>query len=1311
MTVAANAATRNSFLTDGSSTDFALNVLMASPTHIRAQWTDPAGTVHALSYGADYTVTPSAPAGTNTLYGGTLVLAEAKAAGGKLYVWPETPTEQPLDLVQNDPFPPDAVEKELDRSRLIEAEARRELLRAMLTPRGEELNMGLPAIAARADRLLGFWDDGTPRASPFTIHEISDWLAGAVLTELPSNPATLRQLLKRMSGVYARDTLADLRAVPIDDDTPLLAQVQGHSAKGDGGEGLFYLDPDAPTFDRIQADRLGFGCVPGTYMIDLGGGAEATVTVDSSTQVSAASLSSATGTGHTANVAFGLPADKINGISMVIPGTLRRIETLFIALQGADATVDGIYPDLPIVEAKPGFAGSGGTATVVVAGGRVVSATVQLKGLNYGSGRVDLSSIAGLHGAAVAGFPTPVGGIGYNPGSYTVPFTGGGGTGASATAIASSAVKLGLIVNKGAGHTPGNYYDVPFVDGSGSGAYAKVVVGPDGFVISAQVSDGGILYGLNPALDLYGSTWTNITRPDLAGLLTGAGASVLGLNGAADSWTVPTRGVSYASAPTPDMSGMGAGGGGRFTVRVCQAPVLTAIFDDDGTAIVPAANPATGRWRRMVDGSKSAKLAWFGPHFGADKDALPASSTAKLRAAASLVDAWGGGTLDICGGGPNRPVLFADPMAPDDTVGLQWNVLRHRSNMKLTSSDRTRIKFDKTGGAAGGAPVAGDPGYNFIEQRGIVNAEMSGLFVDGVDHLVDGGGGLAATMRYAPGANSPVCDNIVFKDNWIFHMRTSGILAQRATTDRVPFVLNLVIDGNLIDGTATNHTLGLAGVRRFRITNNFLAHAGDTEEEEGSGLCLDVSGATFDGEASGNILWNGHNGGMKLEAYITNEGNAAIPGPIDQWKSARVAANDNVIYCDRVFAVPLTDCPHYFGVRLAAARMEFTHNVVVGWGTAAVQLLLGSTALTVPRTRRIAGNIIADVIFGNRSSPVNGVGVWVVGNISVGQAGSFQDLNGGTIFEGNVYENVISDGIVVQASGITLRGETFLDIGGAGACIRINNAAPPSYKPNQRYDNIKIENCRGYSAAEAFGIWAEQSGNLGSAGVQITACRFTVGANPYRLERLTDFVFTGNYGRVTSGNALPLYLSGCLGGPVVANRLTAFDTSAQAVIYIDLCDNLVVVGNSTKNGALGIRTGGTITKNTVVGNGIEGATADYSLDAKTVTDARITTTVSLTADNQVVTLGNASFLKFTSNNPTATSRTIVPTAPVQPGRVTLIWNDATNRGELVSGTAISGGAGTVRLASATTWAPTTQGSRLYLEYDGTDLVEVGRFAA
>lgn len=102
--------------------------------------------------------------------------------------------------------------------------------------------------------------------------------------------------------------------------------------------------------------------------------------------------------------------------------------------------------------------------------------------------------------------------------------------------------------------------------------------------------------------------------------------------------------------------------------------------------------------------------------------------------------------------------------------------------------------------------------------------------------------------------------------------------------------------------------------------------------------------------------------------------------------------------------------------------------------------------------------------------------------------------------------------------------------------------------------------------------------------------------------------------------------------------------------------------------------------------------------------------VTLTADSQTVTVGDRSYIRFTSDSTTSTQRSFVLTRGTVAGQILILeWTHATNEGELGDDSSQSGG-GTTRLSAV--WPATTNqlNDTLVLISNGTDWVEMDRSA-
>jgi hypothetical protein len=129
-----------------------------------------------------------------------------------------------------------------------------------------------------------------------------------------------------------------------------------------------------------------------------------------------------------------------------------------------------------------------------------------------------------------------------------------------------------------------------------------------------------------------------------------------------------------------------------------------------------------------------------------------------------------------------------------------------------------------------------------------------------------------------------------------------------------------------------------------------------------------------------------------------------------------------------------------------------------------------------------------------------------------------------------------------------------------------------------------------------------------------------------------------------------------------------------------------------QNGNVGIGESNPVTKLGVLGG--------FALEPGTL--------VNLTADNQIVTVGNNSFLQLSSDNATATNRTFCLTTGSTAGQI-LILELLANNAELQNNANPCGGAGTVPLIAGSTWTPNANDVMVLL-WDGSQWVQISRSA-
>src|SRR5438132_1871703 len=178
----------------------------------------------------------------------------------------------------------------------------------------------------------------------------------------------------------------------------------------------------------------------------------------------------------------------------------------------------------------------------------------------------------------------------------TVNFAGGGGTGATATAVLlpeSTGYVASISVTTG-----GSGYTIPptvtLSGGGGSAATATAVLSSTGTtvtnpgsVVSVSLTTGGASYTTAPTVTLSGGGGVGASA-----IATLSSSGVITTTGYVSSVTVTAGGSSYTSAPTVNLSGGGGSGATATTTLGTSGNVTTVNVTSPGTQCYSAASDA-----------------------------------------------------------------------------------------------------------------------------------------------------------------------------------------------------------------------------------------------------------------------------------------------------------------------------------------------------------------------------------------------------------------------------------------------------------------------------------------------------------------------------------------------------------------------------------------------------------------------------------------------------------------------------------------------------------------------------------------------
>jgi FtsP/CotA-like multicopper oxidase with cupredoxin domain len=277
-------------------------------------------------------------------------------------------------------------------------------------------------------------------------------------------------------------------------------------------------------------------------------------------------------------------ATTLANLTAALPAAFRASQETIVVPQGPyNAVYGGTFPttvgsayssiQATTMTFNPiGAAGGGVTGVTLLAGGTgyLTAPTVTITG-GGGTGATASATIAG---GGVSGVTITNPGTGYTT-APTITLTGGGGTGATATAtIGSGPVASIALTNPGSGYT--SIPTVTLSGGGGSGATAAATIGSSG-VTGISITNPGSGYTSAPSVTLSGGGGTGATATATIG------------SGPVTSITLNNGGGLYAVAPTVTITG-GGGTGATATATITNGAVssITLTAGGSGYTSIPA---------------------------------------------------------------------------------------------------------------------------------------------------------------------------------------------------------------------------------------------------------------------------------------------------------------------------------------------------------------------------------------------------------------------------------------------------------------------------------------------------------------------------------------------------------------------------------------------------------------------------------------------------------------------------------------------------------------------------------------------------
>ncbi len=362
--------------------------------------------------------------------------------------------------------------------------------------------------------------------------------------------------------------------------------VQFSGGGGTGAAGTAMLSGGQVTAIVVENGGSGYTSVPTITMAGGGGfGATAVAILESTGTVGSLGISNA-GSGYTSAPSIAVSGGGGSGVQLasILDGSVTGITTNTVQITGGASPYSAGYTggSTPTVTiGPPDFTVPGAsqaTATAVVPGGfgsNTIVVTIGNPGAGYtsppgitisgpdvpGPGANQAIGTATIAGG-IAGVNIIYGGSGYSAGTYSLVFSGGGGTGAAGTAtVSTSSIKAIVLTNPGNGYAnPPTVSIPPPSSGNQASAAASVTaIGVSGVTITAP----GKGYTSPPSVIFIG------------GGGSGAAAHTVLAPTTVASVTVTYPGAGYTSPPTCTISG--GGGLGATAQTSLKVAIITPV--------------------------------------------------------------------------------------------------------------------------------------------------------------------------------------------------------------------------------------------------------------------------------------------------------------------------------------------------------------------------------------------------------------------------------------------------------------------------------------------------------------------------------------------------------------------------------------------------------------------------------------------------------------------------------------------------------------------------------------------------------------